>query len=213
MKRKNKFSGKADWEAFHAQFELLAQGANWPEDRKGLELAMCLTDDALNCLSLLNPDNTIIMLLPGHWGDVLGNLSSHGSCILNWVIDADSQESNWESWQMILKILLGEHVPTCHQQFKGSLRETTTYRPLPPVELCSPTQLAHPQTLQDAFVIGHYWLVNGGLRLEIYWNHQVYQLTRCNCPFWNSFSSHIHKLVYSNWRWMIVFKWGHRQMR
>ncbi|KAL1276534.1 hypothetical protein QQF64_036157 [Cirrhinus molitorella] len=52
-----KFSGKADWEAFHAQFELLAHAGGWSEDRKALELAMCLTDDALNCLLLLNPED------------------------------------------------------------------------------------------------------------------------------------------------------------
>lgn len=35
-----KFSGKPDWEAFHAQFELLAHVGNWSEDCKALELAI-----------------------------------------------------------------------------------------------------------------------------------------------------------------------------
>ena len=50
-----KYSGKTDWEAFHAQFELLAKAAAWPVDTKALQLALCLTDDALACLLLLSP--------------------------------------------------------------------------------------------------------------------------------------------------------------
>lgn len=50
-----KFSGKADWEAFHAQFELLARAAAWSDATKALQLALCLTDDALACLLLLSP--------------------------------------------------------------------------------------------------------------------------------------------------------------
>ncbi len=35
----------------------MAHAGKWSEDRKALELAMCLTDDALNILLLLNPEN------------------------------------------------------------------------------------------------------------------------------------------------------------
>lgn len=49
------FSGKADWEVFHSQFELLARTAAWSDATKALQLAMCLTDDALACLLLLSP--------------------------------------------------------------------------------------------------------------------------------------------------------------
>ncbi|XP_034093786.1 uncharacterized protein LOC117560826 isoform X1 [Gymnodraco acuticeps] len=48
-----KFSGKADWEAFHAQFELLAHAGGWSVDTKALQLALCLTEEALSCLLLL----------------------------------------------------------------------------------------------------------------------------------------------------------------
>lgn len=50
-----KHSGRADWEAFHAQFELLARAAGLSEDVKALQLALCLTDEALTCLLLLSP--------------------------------------------------------------------------------------------------------------------------------------------------------------
>lgn len=50
-----KFSSKADLEAFHAQFELLARAAAWPDGTKALQLALWLTDEALVCLLLLSP--------------------------------------------------------------------------------------------------------------------------------------------------------------
>lgn len=49
-----KYSGRSDWEAFHAQFELLAHAYAWSEEQKALQLALCLTDDALSCLMLLD---------------------------------------------------------------------------------------------------------------------------------------------------------------
>ena len=50
-----KYSGKADWQAFNAQFELLSQAAGWSEDDKALQLALCLTDDALACALSAGP--------------------------------------------------------------------------------------------------------------------------------------------------------------
>ena len=52
-----KYSGKSDWEAFHAQFELLATAEEWSRETKALQLALCLTDDALSCLLLLTPED------------------------------------------------------------------------------------------------------------------------------------------------------------
>ncbi|XP_034053030.1 myosin heavy chain, embryonic smooth muscle isoform-like [Gymnodraco acuticeps] len=49
-----KYSGKADGEAFHAQFELLAHAGGWSIETKALQLALCLTDEALSCLLLLS---------------------------------------------------------------------------------------------------------------------------------------------------------------
>ena len=41
-----RYTGKADWEAFHAQFELLADAAGWSVKVRALQLAMCLAEDA-----------------------------------------------------------------------------------------------------------------------------------------------------------------------
>lgn len=43
------FSGKTDWNAFRAHFELLADAAGWSEKHNVLQLALCLSDDAAAC--------------------------------------------------------------------------------------------------------------------------------------------------------------------
>lgn len=50
-----KYTGNSDWEAFHAQFELLADARRWTAGDKALQLALCLEGDALSCLLLLDP--------------------------------------------------------------------------------------------------------------------------------------------------------------
>ena len=50
-----KYTGSSDWEAFHAQFELLAVARRWGSADKALQLALCLEGDALSCLLLLDP--------------------------------------------------------------------------------------------------------------------------------------------------------------
>ena len=49
-----KYTGSSDWEAFHAQFELLAVARRWGSGDKALQLALCLEGDALSCLLLLD---------------------------------------------------------------------------------------------------------------------------------------------------------------
>lgn len=51
-----KYTGGSDWEAFHAQFELLADARRWTARDKALQLALCLEGDALSCLLLLDPE-------------------------------------------------------------------------------------------------------------------------------------------------------------
>lgn len=55
-----KYSGKLDSEAFHVQFELLAQVSGWTLEQKVLLLALCLSDNALSWLLLLDPSERAI---------------------------------------------------------------------------------------------------------------------------------------------------------
>lgn len=43
-----RYDSKADLEAFHAQFELLVWPAKWSIEEKALQLAICLSGDALS---------------------------------------------------------------------------------------------------------------------------------------------------------------------
>ncbi|KAL3045314.1 hypothetical protein OYC64_013558 [Pagothenia borchgrevinki] len=52
-----KYSGRSDWEAFQAQFELLAHAGGWSIETKALQLALCLSNEALSCLLLLSPED------------------------------------------------------------------------------------------------------------------------------------------------------------
>ena len=52
-----RYNGTADWEAFHTQFELLADDGGWSVKVKVLQLAMCLSDEALSCLLLVSPED------------------------------------------------------------------------------------------------------------------------------------------------------------
>lgn len=78
-----KYDGKVSWEAFHAQFELLAKSQNWSQETKALQLAMCLTDEALACLLLLDVDDRAM----SYWwvlsSDGSGTLQERGSSAVN----------------------------------------------------------------------------------------------------------------------------------
>ncbi|MGH0190649.1 UNVERIFIED_CONTAM: hypothetical protein FKN15_048729 [Acipenser sinensis] len=53
------FNGKVDWDAFHAQFNLVAHLERWIEEEKALQLAGCLAEDALPCLLTLAPEQQV----------------------------------------------------------------------------------------------------------------------------------------------------------
>ena len=51
-----KYTAGSNWEAFHAQFELLASARRWEARDKALQLALYLEGDAFSCLLLLDPE-------------------------------------------------------------------------------------------------------------------------------------------------------------
>ncbi|KAJ8006813.1 hypothetical protein DPEC_G00111120 [Dallia pectoralis] len=50
-----KFNGQGKWEVFFTQFELLANAGRWSDETKALQLALCLTEEASECLLTLAP--------------------------------------------------------------------------------------------------------------------------------------------------------------
>ncbi|KAJ7989378.1 hypothetical protein DPEC_G00303910 [Dallia pectoralis] len=50
-----KFNGQGKWKVFFTQFELLANAGRWSDETKALQLALCLTEEASECLLTLAP--------------------------------------------------------------------------------------------------------------------------------------------------------------
>lgn len=149
-----KYSGKADWEAFYAQFELLARAAGWSEDIKALQLALCLTDDAARCLLLLSPEER------GNYEALVGALQRRfGQCNQPAVLRSELANRQRLSGEP-LRVLAAEietltrraysHMPAAVQ---SELARDQFIRALSPRELRVQTQLAHPRTLQNALEI------------------------------------------------------------
>lgn len=158
-----KYSGKADWEAFHAQFELLARAAGWSEDSKALQLALCLTEDALSCLLLLSPGER-----EDH-GALVGALQRRfGQCSQPGVLRSELSNRQRQAGDP-LRVLANDietlarrayaHMPTGVQ---SELARDQFIRALTPKELRIQTQLAHPRTLQEALELALEREVVGG---------------------------------------------------
>lgn len=146
-----KYSGRADWEAFHAQFEILARAADWSEDDKALQLAMCLNDEALSCLLQLSPAER------EDYGALVGALQRRfGQSNLPGVLRAELTNRQRQPGEP-LRVLANDietlarkayaHMPTAVQ---NELARDQFIRALSPRGLRVQTQLAHPSSLQEA---------------------------------------------------------------
>lgn len=146
-----KYAGKSDWEAFHAQFELLAHAYDWSEEQKALQLALCLTDDALSCLLLLDTSER------ADYGALVGALRRRfGQCFRSELL-----RSELHSRQRVpgepLRVLANDieslarrayaHIPPSVQ---SELARDQFIRALSPAELRIHTQLARPRDLAEA---------------------------------------------------------------
>lgn len=146
-----KYAGKSDWEAFHAQFELLAQASGWSDDQKALQLALCLTDEALSCLLLLDPCER------ASYRALTGALERRfGQCFRSELLRSElhtCQRRGGEPLRALANDIEGltrrayAHMPTTVQT---ELARDQFIRALSPPDLRVHTQLARPQTLTDA---------------------------------------------------------------
>lgn len=146
-----KYNGKADWEAFHAQFELLARSGGWSEDVKALQLAMCLTDEALTCLLLVSPAER------GDYGALVGALQRRfGQCNRPSVLRselANRQRRDGEPLRALandIETLTRRAYAHMPDEVQSELARDQFIRAITPSQLRIQTQLAHPCTLQEA---------------------------------------------------------------
>lgn len=146
-----KYSGKADWEAFYAQFELLARAAGWSEDTKALQLALCLTDEASHCLLLLSPEER------GNFQALVGALQQRFGQFGQPAILRSELANRQRRTDEPLRVLASDiealtrraypHMPAAVQ---AELARDQFIRALSPRDLRVQTQLAHPCTLREA---------------------------------------------------------------
>ncbi|KAK5935063.1 hypothetical protein CgunFtcFv8_020458 [Champsocephalus gunnari] len=146
-----KYSGKADWEAFHAQFELLAHAGGWSIETKALQLALCLTDEALSCLLLLSLEDR-------HSYEALAGALKRrfGQCFLPELLRSELSNRCRKSGET-LRALANDvesltrrayaHMPPGVQ---SELARDQFIRALLPADLRVGVQLQHPQSLQAA---------------------------------------------------------------
>lgn len=146
-----KYSGKADWEAFHAQFELLAKAAGWSEDSKALQLALCLTDEALTCLLLLSPAER------DDYGALVGALRRRfGQCNQPSVLRSELSNKQRQPGEPLrglandIETMVRRAYAHMPSEVQSELARDQFIRAITPRELRIQTQLAHPRTLQEA---------------------------------------------------------------
>ena len=146
-----KYSGGSDWEAFHAQFELLADARMWTVGDKALQLALCLEGDALSCLLLLDPTqrrcyDALVGALQrrfGKWSqpallknELRGRYRKPGESLRELANDVESQ----------VRRAYG-HMPV---EARCELATDLFVGAISPRELRMQVQLQHPKSLQEA---------------------------------------------------------------
>lgn len=146
-----KYSGKAGWEAFHAQFELLAQAEGWTTETKALQLALCLTDDALSCLLLLSEEERC------DYDALVGALRRRFGQYVQPELLRNELSNRCRRLEEPLRVLANDiesltrrayaHMPPSVQ---SELARDQFIRALLPNELRIQVQLQHPRTLQAA---------------------------------------------------------------
>lgn len=146
-----KYTGRSNWEAFHAQFELLAQAGRWTLEHKALQLALCLQDDALDCLLLLGSEDR------KDYNALVGALKRRfGQCVQPDVFKNKLSTRNRLAGEP-LRVLANDiesltrrayaHMPSSVQ---NELAKDQFIRALSPPELRMQVQLIHPASLQEA---------------------------------------------------------------
>lgn len=146
-----KYSGRSDWEAFHAQFELLARASGWSEEQKALQLALCLTDDALSCLLLLDTSER------ADYAALVGALKRRfGQCFRSELLRSElhSRQRNpgepLRSLANDIESMARRAYAHISPSVQSELARDQFIRALSPPELRIHTQLARPLNLSEA---------------------------------------------------------------
>lgn len=146
-----KYNGKVSWEAFHAQFELLARSQRWSTETKALQLALCLTEDALACLLLLDIDerdnyDALVGALQRRFGNFTG-----ADLLRTELVNRHRQQG--EPLRQLandIESLTRRAYRNMPPAVQGELARDRFIQALSPSELRIEVQLSHPRSLQEA---------------------------------------------------------------
>lgn len=146
-----KFSGKSSWEAYQAQFELLAAAAGWPDATKALQLALSLTEDASTCLLLLSPEErgdyvTLVGALQRRFGE--SNLRDSLRCEFKHRIRQPGESLRVLAYE--IESLSRRAYADMPPSIQSELARDQFVQALTPDKLRLHVQFSHPASLSEA---------------------------------------------------------------
>lgn len=149
-----KFSGRGSWEAYLAQFELLASATGWSARMKAVQLALSLTDDAAACLLLLSPEERedypmLVAALQRRFG--VFNLKDSLRCEFKNRVRQPGE--SLRSLAHEIETLGRRAYASLPSMIQSELARDQFVHALTPTDLRLHVQLAHPPTLGHALEI------------------------------------------------------------
>uniref|UniRef100_A0AAV2LKB0 ribonuclease H n=1 Tax=Knipowitschia caucasica TaxID=637954 RepID=A0AAV2LKB0_KNICA len=146
-----KFSGSGNLEAYLAQFELLAAAAGWSGQRKAVQLALSLTEEAAACLLLLSPDERQdYAMLVGALQRRFGVLNLKDSLRCEFKNRVRRPDESLRSLAHEIESLGRRAYSTLPSVIQSELVRDQFVHALTPVELRLHVQLIHPVSLSQA---------------------------------------------------------------
>ena len=146
-----KYNGKVSWEAFLAQFELLATSQQWSSATKALQLAMSLTDDAIDCLMLLDANDR------GNYEALVGALQRRFGCFAGADVLRAELNNRHRRYGEPLRQLANDIESLTRRAYasmppavQSELARDRFIQALSPPELRVEVQLTHPSSLLEA---------------------------------------------------------------
>ncbi|KAJ8012961.1 hypothetical protein DPEC_G00048320 [Dallia pectoralis] len=145
------FNGQGKWEVFFTQFELLANAGRWSDETKALQLALCLTEEASECLLTLAPGGRAdYRALVETLGDRFGSDSQPNTLRIEL---GNRKRLPGESLKALASSILSmtrRAYGTMPLGVQDELARDSFIRALAPTELCRHVQMAEPLSLRVA---------------------------------------------------------------
>ncbi|KAG7489138.1 Retrovirus-related Pol poly from transposon 297 [Solea senegalensis] len=158
------YNGKTDWEAYRAQFELIAGRMEWSPSDMAFFLASKLSEDALMCITMLSPEER------GDYGKLVAALSQRfGADMGPWTLQAELSGRHRRTGESLnalygdIKTLTQRAYADMPLQVRSQMARDCFVGALYPPELRCAVQLAHPSSIEEALRLA--------VEREAVWSH------------------------------------------